>query len=668
MRWLIRLAAVFLGLVALFLVALVMVPRERLAELAARQFEASTGRAMTISGDVRPSVWPRLGVRTGPVTVANADWSDEGPLLEARSLEIGLDTLALMQGTWRISRIALEQPVIRLERDGEGRSNWDLSTGAASGSPGAEATPGAEAGPEAEGTSGAAAEAGFPRFSLDEGIVKDGRVLWIDRVAGTRAEIVALEAQVGLPEAGGPADLTLSGRANDRSFAVTGRLQEAGRAFAGRVAPLRLSLETGAALITFDGQAGSAPLMAEGRIAARLGDLGDLAALFGQPRPEPPEGLGRRQLDVSGLLTLAEAGTLHLREGQVTADGNRMAVDADLQLDGERPSLEANVRAEELDLGGLAQTGSGDGGGGTGTEGWSREPIDTTALSALDLRLGLSAASIDLGKLKLGATKAIVTIDRSRLVADLREAAAYGGSLVGEVVVNGRQGLSVGADLTISGLETGPLFADLAGFDRLVTRGDLGLKLLASGPHQEALMRSLSGTGSVSFGKGELRGLDLARMVRTLDAGSVGEGTKTIFDRIEAGFSIEKGVLRNEDLTLEAPLMRATGAGRVGVGERTLDYRLVPTLLPREDGTGGVSVPVLVTGPWAKPRYRLDLEALVRQPVERQVKERLQEEAAERLGVVPEEGESLEDAAKRRARDALRNEAGRALNRFLGGN
>lgn len=78
MRWLVRLAAVLFGLAALFLVALVLMPRERVAELAAREFEAATGRDLTISGDVRPSIWPRLGVRTGPVTVANAPGPTRG--------------------------------------------------------------------------------------------------------------------------------------------------------------------------------------------------------------------------------------------------------------------------------------------------------------------------------------------------------------------------------------------------------------------------------------------------------------------------------------------------------------------------------------------------------------------------------------------------------------
>ncbi|AXQ94491.1 AsmA family protein [Cereibacter azotoformans] len=657
MRWLIRLVAVLFGLVALFLVALVLVPRDRLAELAARQFEAATGRAMTISGEVRPSVWPKLGVRTGPVTIANAPWAAGEPLLEARALEIGLDTLALMGGSWRISRVALDEPVIRLERDAEGRANWDLSRPAA-----------ADPAPEADPAPATAAGSAVSPFTLDEGIVTGGRVLWIDHGTGRRGDISGVQARVTLPESGGPADLTLSGQANGRGFAVEGRLEEAGSALAGRVAPLRLSLATGSARITFEGEAGSAPPMADGRIDAALGDLGDLAALFGRPRPELPEGLGRRQLDIAGRLTLAEGGTLHLRDGRVTADGNRLAVEADMTPGGDRPKLEANVRAEALELAGLSTPAAAAGPPGDDRQGWSRTPIDASALSAVDLGLALSAGSIDLGRLRLGATKAILTLDRARLVVDLREVAAYGGSLAGELVVNGRQGLSLAADLTLSGLQTEPLLADLAEFDRLATQGDVRLKLLAAGPHQEALMQSLSGTGSIRFGKGEFRGLDVARMVRTLDAGSVGEGTRTIFDKLGASFTVEKGVLRNEDLALEAPLMRATGAGSVGIGDRTLDYRLLPTLLPREDGTGGVSVPVIIAGPWAGPRTRLDLDALVRQPVGQQVKERMSEEAAERLGVVPQDGESLEEAAKRRARESLQNEAGRALNRLLGGN
>jgi AsmA protein len=199
-------------------------------------------------------------------------------------------------------------------------------------------------------------------------------------------------------------------------------------------------------------------------------------------------------------------------------------------------------------------------------------------------------------------------------------------------------------------------------------------------------MRGLKGDGSFALGKGELKGLDLAGMLRRLDASYVGDGQKTIFDGVSASYTISGGVLQNSDLKLSAPYVTATGAGEVGLGERTLTYRLRPTALAGEDGSGGVMVPLLITGTWAKPNFKLDLETIAREKMEAEAKaaeERLRAQAAaaeakakaelearlkEELGIEAAEGESLEDAAKRRAQEALDVEAKKLLQGILGGN
>jgi AsmA protein len=192
------------------------------------------------------------------------------------------------------------------------------------------------------------------------------------------------------------------------------------------------------------------------------------------------------------------------------------------------------------------------------------------------------------------------------------------------------------------------------------------------------IMASLSGSGTLRFGKGELRGLDLLGMLRSLDVGYVGEGQKTIFDAITGSFVLQDGNLRNSDLRLAAPYISAAGAGRVGIGARDLDYRLTATALAANDGTGGLTVPLLITGPWAQPKFRLDMNALIDQTLAEE-KARLQEKARaeedrtkakleKELGIQRQEGERLEDAAKRRAQEALEAEAARALRRLLGGN
>ncbi len=143
-------------------------------------------------------------------------------------------------------------------------------------------------------------------------------------------------------------------------------------------------------------------------------------------------------------------------------------------------------------------------------------------------------------------------------------------------------------------------------------------------------MQGLKGEGSLSLGQGELRGLDIGGMLRTLDPGFVGEGQKTIFDGIAGNFSIAGGVLSNSDLKLTAPYLTATGTGEVGLGARTLNYRLRPTALAGADGSGGIMVPLWITGPWADPTFRLDLETLAREKMEAEAKA-----AEERLKAKP---------------------------------
>jgi len=220
--------------------------------------------------------------------------------------------------------------------------------------------------------------------------------------------------------------------------------------------------------------------------------------------------------------------------------------------------------------------------------------------------------------------------------------------------VNGRGGLSVATDLTAKGVALRPLLTDLAQYKRLDAKADLSLKLRAAGNSQAALARSLAGSGRFSFGKGELQGLDLVGMLRTLNLNYVGEGAKTIFDAITASFTIDKGVLSNDDLTLTAPRVSAAGKGTVNSGARTLGDTVTPTAVSKADGTGGVKVPLLITGPWAKPSFGLDVNALAGAKIDA-AKQRLQDQAKQelgkQLGVTPQAGQSPQDALRKKLED-----------------
>jgi AsmA protein len=659
MRGLIR-GVLGLGvLVAVAAGAVALIPASRIAALGAAEFERVTGRALTIGGAVRASVWPVLGVSAEDVAVADAPWAGPGPMLAADRVALGVDLGALFAGTIRITEVAAVGARLRLVRDAEGRANWDFQAaqgGAAPAAEGAVATP----------------------FALDRLRLTDAAVSVTD--AGATAEVAGLDATLSAPDPAGPVDFDLTAVLNGQAVAVEGRAEGFARALSGAVVPLLLTAEAGGSTARFEGRAGLAPLAAEGRVVLDAGDLRALAALAATAAPDLPQGLGARERRLEGMLTLAPEGSVHLREGQVTLDGNALSLAADVILDGPRPKISAEVAAGVLAIPGLS--GSGGGGGGGGGAGWPADPLDATALGLADASVALRADSLTASGITIAPLRAMLTVDRARAVLDLREAGLYGGQIAGQLVANNRSGLSVGGDLRAGGIALQDLLRAAGLGERLVATGEGRLAFLGAGQSVAAIMASLSGEGAFALGKGELIGLDLAGMLRTLDTGYVGAGQKTIFDAIRGSFSIAGGVLANEDLALAAPYVSAGGKGTVGLGAQVLDYTLTPTALVAEDGTGGVRVPLRISGPWSAPSFALDLAALAEQELadEREklkaaaeaeaarLKAEAEAKAAEALGVTPAEGESLQDAAERTAREKLEAEAADALKGLLGGN
>ncbi len=650
MRWIVRFGVGLAVLVLLALGLLALVPADRVAAAVSAQFEAMTGRKLTLTGDVTPRLWPSLGVTTGPVSISNADWAEtEAPLFKAERLVIDINYGALMGGAVQIEGISADKPAIVLERGPDGRGSWEFGTS------GADSVP-------------AAATA----FTPDKGTITGGSIRFIDRQADRLIALDGVDATLAIPDLAGPFTLALTGLADGKPVAIdlTGGVFSAFEA--GRVVPLTASVTAGGSSLTFDGRAGVSPLVAEGALVADLGDLPALGGLIGMPLAAPGPGLGADRLTATGQLTLDGTGAAFLRGASIVADGNQLTGDLDLRPGEARPKLVGELTAGPVTIG----SGS-DSGGAAQSPVWPEGVIDVSALGLFDAELVLVAPSVDLGLLKLGETRVAVTIDRARAVTQIRQMAAYGGQITGEFVVNGRGGLSVGGNLAFAGLDMQSLLRDAAGYDRLIAAGDLDLRFLGVGNSVAAIMQSLEGEGALELGQGEVRGVDVAAMLQTLDPAYVGEEQKTAFDGLAGTFTIAGGVLSNSDLKLVAPQLTASGAGTVNLGDRTLDYRLRPTALAAADGSGGVMVPLLITGPWADPRFRLDLEGIAREKMEAEAKAaataaeaaakaELEQRLQDELGIIVAPDESLGDAAIRGAEEALQDETRRILEEILG--
>ena len=92
---------------------------------------------------------------------------------------------------------------------------------------------------------------------------------------------------------------------------------------------------------------------------------------------------------------------------------------------------------------------------------------------------------------------------------------------------------------------------------------------------------------------------------------------KTDFAELGGTYTISRGLLTNNDLSLKSPLLRVAGKGTVHLPQRTVNYRVEPKVVASSKGQGGdskasgIMVPVIVTGPWDNLSYRPDLAGVL---------------------------------------------------------
>ncbi len=621
----------FLAVLVLVLAAgLALLPADRLGKIVSDQLTEQTGRDVRL-GETRVTLWPVLGVEVAGLHIANAGWAGPDPLFSAERASIGVDPLALLRGQVAVRSIEAAGPELRLSRAASGAVNWA---------------------PGAKGASERPGDPGLALVGLDR--VRISRGLFVFDDAGERTVFADTDLTLDWPDRSGPMVLSARLRPGAAPVAVEARISTPLTLLEGRGAvPVTASLTTEGGAIGFDGLAGVAP-EAQGRVTLDLQDTARAARALGQIGLDLPDGFGRR---VTGALqlTLTRDGRIAIRDGALSLDDNAVQVAADI-VPGPRPRVNAQIEAEALDLSGLVAGQETD----QAAEGWSKVPIDASGLGAFDGEVALVTGALTVGDLRFGAVRSVMVLDDRRAVFDLRELRGYDGVMTGQFVANNRGGLSVRADIAFAGVELGALLRDAMGIGRISGKADGSIRLLGSGQNMHTLVATLDGDGALRAGPGRLTGIDLAAAL----TGQAGGGT-TIFDQATGSFTITRGRLQSDDLLLELGRVRALGRGRVELAPRALDYLITVEDPAARDGRG-LAVPVRLKGPWSDIQMRLDAgEAIDRNLSEERdalrgrVQDRVNQAVEDRLGVTVTEGESVEDALRKRleseAVDGLRN-------------
>lgn len=648
MRLVIRIIGGLLILLVVLAVGLLFVPGERIARIAGDQFQAQTGRTLTFSGKVRFSLFPLLGVKTEAVQLGNAAWSTRGPMLTAKSAAIGVDLMALLGGTVKIRRIEVDAPAVLLEKNADGRVNWQFAdSGDASSTNAASAA-----------TSEPNGNSAMADITLDRLILTDAAVGYFEAGASV-LELNDVDVDLRWPDPSGPASLVVGLVPAADKVRLSAEVGDMQALLAGAVTAVTAKVSAAGGDIGFTGRASMAAELA-GELTLQISDSAGFAQAFGITDLVVPKGLGQ-SMEVSGQLTVTKTQAISLRRAQVSLDHNSLSGDIDVAM-AERPHVTARLRAGQLDLSALAGGDAAAGGTASADSGWSKAAIDFSPLALIDGDLVLQVEALNTGDFQLSGIDARVTMDNARAVIDLNALQIFGGKVTGQVIANNRSGFSSRLKVTASALDMNELLSQTAGISRFTGTGDAAINVLASGGSLYDLMNSLDGSLSLKLGAGTITGIDLDALM----SGRMGGGT-TVFDSITATGQFAKGVLSNDDLVMKLSVIEASGKGQIGVGQRTISYDFVPVAVT--SGSETISLPVKIRGSWDDPDISVDLEKALNVDLEDEldkVKDRVENKIKTKietqLGLTGTDGQSLKDTVK----DELEKKAEKGLLKLLG--
>ncbi len=616
------------GVIAALIVALVVIPRfvdvQKYKPVIEERVAAATGRPFALGGDLKLSLFPWAGLSLSDLRLGNPPGFAEKDLLVVEGFDVRVKLLPLLFRDVQVERFVLKGPRLVLERLKNGRGNWE-GIGATNKSA-APATP--------KGTQ-AAASAGGPlpikSLMVGEFAVTGGSVLWIDPTKPERLEITDFNLRLSDVSLDKPIGVVLSALLDAKPVSLEGRVGPVGPMPGKGTVPIDLAVT---ALKTLD-------LTVKGHLVDPVDALRfDLAVAVASFSPRQLfEALAQpfavRTADPSALQKVGLKVELQGDTRAVSGRNGRLELDDALLLfdfdaaEFDKPKVGFNLEIDQIDLDRYlppAEDKKQAAAGAPGGEKGAVKPApDFTPLRRLVLdasaKIGeLKAAKARVQDLSLQVTGRNGVFRLNPLTLELYQ---------GELAVNGTLSLQTDTPRTdlalrMKDVQVGPLLKDLKGTEVLTgtTRAEMELRM--AGMDAAAIKPTLNGKGSLVFSDGAVKGLDLAGMVHNAKAafGLAAAATtrpQTDFSELKVPFTLDNGVFKTSATTLQSPALRVLAAGQADLVRETLDFRIEPkfaaTLKGQGDATDrtGVTVPVLVSGTFAKPSFQPDLKGLVQQ-------------------------------------------------------
>lgn len=378
----------------------------------------------------------------------------------------------------------------------------------------------------------------------------------------------------------------------------------------------------------------------DGILSVGGASLRSVAAAAGTDLPPSPEGTPIFDAFALAGVVTGSLETITLNDANLTLDELTAVGTFAVDMQGDKPKLTGQATIDGLDLRPYMSAYSSQKPDGA-VQPWSKEPIPTEALRALNADIDLQTSSLTLTALALGPTRLKAVLQDGLLSANIPETTLYGGNGRADLVLDGRTDEpSFQLTANLNNLQAQSFLGAVAGFTRTTGDGTTKISLSGSGVSQDAIMKSLTGGGDFTVKDGTITGIDTSEFMTGLQQaftnralpGGLGPDKVTQFRDLVGKFSLSNGVATLDDFAIDAVGVGVEGGGQVDLGNQTLDIRLRPRSVGASaQGLAAFGIPLRISGPFTGAKPQLDTEFLG-QVVQARAAEEARKAVSDRLG------------------------------------
>ncbi len=642
----------------------------------------ATGRPFSLGGALELSLFPWVGVSLSDLQLGNPPGFKEQGFVTVRSFNVKVKLLPLLSRDIQVKEFVLDGSRVVLIKGKNGIGNWENMGPATTVKGGAE-NAGNQTSPEIIAKEGNVPPGTLPVTALkvDQFSIINGIVEWHDRTLKTSNVVSDINLQLKDISLDAPVSVDFSARVDGNAISLNGQVGPVGNPPGKGELPLDLTVklleEISLAVKGIIVDATSAPRF---QLALDLASFSPRALLKGLEKSDllptaDPDTF--KQFSFKGNLS-GDPSALAITNGALVLDESNMAFSIAVKAFS-KPDIKFDINLDTLDLDRyssppktaaapvtkgnsdkeISGVSSGSGAEQKTPSSPAQKKMDYTPLRTLVLDGRARVGHLKAGGMVVQNVDMAISGMKGNFNLDPFTVDLYQGRMVSAAIFNVQKNTPRGSfKVKTDGIQVGPFIQNVSQKEFLEGALNADVKLTFQGDDPDTIKQNLNGQGELIFTDGAIVGVDLAGMVRNVKANfGLGEKTtekpRTDFAELKAPFTLTQGVFNTPGVNMISPLIRLLVLGSADLVKETLDFKVQPKFVATLKGQGdtkertGLTVPVLVTGTFDKPKFRPDMEALIKTSIP-QVKEIKKEVKAliENKGDTGEQLKNIEGKAK----------------------